>query len=69
MSTRMRSFTKGVMWQTIGTLITLTFVFIFTQNIPVTATVGALDLIFKVIFYYFHERFWDGIRWGKTDIK
>lgn len=66
MSTRMRSFTKGIMWQTIGALVTLSVVYFFTQDIAITAGIGALEVFFKVILYYLHERLWDGIEWGKT---
>ncbi|MDZ4240835.1 MAG: DUF2061 domain-containing protein [Patescibacteria group bacterium] len=62
----MRSFTKGVMWQMIGVVVTLSVVYLFTQNIGITASIGALEVFFKIILYYLHERLWDGIEWGKT---
>ena len=66
MSTRMRSLVKGVVWQIFGSLTTLVIVFFFTGSGIITAQVGVVDLSAKIIFYYLHERLWDGIGWGKT---
>jgi len=63
--THLRSFFKGITWRIIATLTTMILVFIFTGDFALTLGVGFFDIISKLIFYYFHERIWDRIRWGR----
>ena len=63
--THLRSFFKGMTWRIIATLTTMVLVFIFTGNFVLTLGVGFFEIISKLIFYYFHERIWNRIRWGK----
>ena len=63
--TRKRSITKAISWRIIATLTTVVIVFIFTGEILLSLGIGFFEIISKMIFYYFHERTWDGIRWGR----
>lgn len=60
-----RSLAKAVSWRVIATLTTMVLVFIATGEWALTLGVGALDVIFKLIFYFGHERMWNLITWGK----
>ena len=69
-----RSIMKAISWRLIasGTTFIITFV-IFRQytskaieEVLETATfVTIVDIFAKLIFYYFHERMWTNITWGK----
>ena len=65
METRKRSILKTLTFRAIATLITSVLVFTFTRNMIMAGVVGLLDLILKLIIYYFHERLWNRISWGQ----
>ena len=62
---RKRSFVKTISWRVIATSITMSLVFLLTGELTLATSVGALDVISKLIFYYGHERLWNLIKWGK----
>ena len=62
--TRIRSITKGVTWRALATLTTALLVYIFTGNLALSFSVGFLDIVIKLAFYYGHERIWQKITWG-----
>ena len=44
----------------------MALVYGFTGQLKLMVSVGLLDLILKLIFYFLHERAWDMIRFGRT---
>lgn len=63
--TRIRSIIKGLTWRMIASGTTMSIVFMMTGNIELVAGVGIADVTLKILFYYFHERAWGSIVWGK----
>lgn len=61
-----RSITKTISWRVLATLTTMMLVFIFTGDLSLMVGVGFFEVILKMIIYYFHERTWDKILWGKS---
>lgn len=59
-----RSIIKGLTWRFVATLTTMMLVYIMTGNLALVASVGALDLVIKLLFYYLHERTWGHVSWG-----
>jgi adenylylsulfate kinase len=59
-----RSILKGVTWRIIASGTTMTVVYIVTGDLALVASVGAVDVVVKVFFYYIHERSWGKVRWG-----
>jgi adenylylsulfate kinase len=62
--THARSILKGVTWRVIASGTTMIVVYLITGNLALVASVGAVDIIAKIFFYYLHERTWGNIRWG-----
>ena len=62
--TQKRSLLKTISWRVLATLTTITLVYMFTNNIVIAAEIGGLEVIAKLLLYYFHERVWNGIGWG-----
>ncbi len=60
-----RSFVKSVSWRLIGTLDTILLTWIVTGKVSMAITVGSFELITKMLLYFFHERLWNKINWGK----
>ena len=53
-----RHFAKTVTWRIVGTVDTMLIAWLITGN-PITGLkIGGLELITKMILYYFHERIW-----------
>ncbi|RXJ77681.1 hypothetical protein CRV03_05470 [Arcobacter sp. F155] len=61
-----RSVVKTVSWRTVGTLDTIIISYFITGNLGMAASIGSIELVTKMILYYFHERAWNKISFGKT---
>jgi len=60
---------KSASWRFLATLTTFSLVWIFTGKLTVAFEVGALEVIIKLLIYFFHERLWEKIKWGKDEIE
>lgn len=60
-----RSIAKAFSWRVIGTLDTLIISYILTGKISLAASIASIDFVTKMILYFFHERLWNLIKWGK----
>lgn len=65
METRLRSIIKALSWRFIATFITAGIVWILTGEGKFAATVGIADTLIKLFIYFFHERLWLRIPFGK----
>ncbi|MFQ5868034.1 MAG: DUF2061 domain-containing protein [bacterium] len=61
----LRSIIKAISWRIFATIATILIVFAFTHKIILSLGVGAVGVVVKLILYYFHERIWTFIRFGK----
>ena len=59
-----RSVAKAISWRFVATVTTMIIVYLFTGEIALSLGVGALEVVSKIILYYFHERIWTKVRWG-----
>ncbi len=59
-----RSLTKAVTWRLTGSIDTLVLSLLITGNIRIAGTISAVEVITKVLLFYFHERVWATILWG-----
>ena len=60
-----RSAVKALTWRIVGTVDTFLLSLIITKE-PVTAgAIAGLEVLTKTILYYFHERGWNKIHWGR----
>jgi len=66
MDSNSRSIAKAVSYRLLGSLSTAGIVFLFSGDMKVSAGVGALDMITKLALYYFHERLWNHIPFGRA---
>ena len=61
-----RSLLKTISWRVIGTLDTVVIAYLITDRVNEAVTIGGIELISKMVLYFFHERTWNTIRWGKN---
>ncbi len=61
----MRSIVKSISWRAIGTLDTIAISWFVTGTLALALSIGAVELVSKMALYFFHERVWNLIKWGK----
>ncbi|MGB3144155.1 MAG: DUF2061 domain-containing protein [Maribacter sp.] len=61
----MRSIVKSISWRMIGTLDTILISWIVTGQVKLALSIGVVELFTKMLLYFFHERIWNKINWGK----
>lgn len=66
--TKRRSILKAISWRTLATLTTAAIVFVFTGKFTLAITIGCLEVFAKMGLYFFHERLWHRVRYGKNEI-
>lgn len=63
---RKRTLCKTISWRCLATFTTMLIVYFFTGELALSVGVGIVEVISKMIFYYFHERIWARYSWGKV---
>ncbi|QTE21947.1 DUF2061 domain-containing protein [Polaribacter cellanae] len=61
----LRSIAKALSWRVIGTLDTLVVSYFLTGEIVLAASIASVDFLTKLVLYFFHERIWNKVKWGK----
>ena len=49
---------KTITWRIVGTLDTFLLSWFITGSLKIGATIGGIEVITKMVLYYFHERIW-----------
>jgi adenylylsulfate kinase len=65
METHSRTIAKALTWRAGGFVMTVAIAWIVTRRADVAASIGVLDTAVKVAAYYFHERLWLKVRFGR----
>ena len=60
-----RSLLKTVTWRITASLDTFVIAWVITGEWDTCITIAGIDVVTKMFFYYFHERIWNKIKWGK----
>jgi len=60
-----RSIVKSISWRIVGTMDTILISWLVTGTLTVAFSIGTVELFTKMILYFFHERIWNTINWGK----
>ncbi len=60
-----RSFVKALSWRAFGTFDTILISWLISGRWDVAFTIGSFELLTKTVLYYFHERLWNVIKWGR----
>lgn len=62
-----RSITKAITWRLIASVATFLIAWHITKEIEASVVVGTSDMVIKIALYFFHERIWNKINWGKQN--
>jgi uncharacterized membrane protein len=64
--THTRSVIKAMTWRTLGTLDTFAISWYLTGRLDLAGSIAGLEFITKIAWFYFHERVWAAIAWGRN---
>lgn len=64
-----RSILKTISWRFWATITTAALVLAFTGYLKVALVIGGIEVVLKIILYYFHERAWNKISYGKKEVQ
>jgi uncharacterized membrane protein len=67
MDTKTRSIIKTISWRITGTLCTFLISWAILDDIKTSSAIAIIQLTFNSIVFYFHERLWNIVRWGKDE--
>jgi adenylylsulfate kinase len=67
--TSTRSIVKSVSYRAAGTLLTAAIAYLVTGQLKTAAAIGGLEVLCKIALFYFHERAWGGIPFGKRQVR
>lgn len=56
-----KSLLKSVSWRIVGTIDTIIISFIVTGELTMALSIGSVEVVSKILLYYFHERAWESI--------
>jgi len=63
--TKARSFAKAMIWRIIGTADTFVLSWFITKEAITSSAIARFEALTKTILYYFHERGWNKVGWGR----
>lgn len=63
-SSHVRHILKAITWRIIGTVDTILISWVITGDPMKGVSIGAMELITKMLLYYLHERLWYQSRYG-----
>ncbi len=64
--TRLRAWTKSITWRLIGIVILGALAWLFTQDWKETTLITITFHTIRLVLYYYHERAWERIAWGRN---
>jgi sulfate adenylyltransferase large subunit len=64
-ASRRRSFAKAISWRAAGSLATFGLALGVTGSPTVAGSITTIEIVAKTLFYYFHERLWSTVPWGR----
>ena len=62
---RKRSLAKACSWRVLASTDTFLISWLITGKLFWAETITLLEILTKTLLYYFHERGWDKIKWGR----
>lgn len=63
--TKLRAWVKSIVWRIIGVFLLGGLAWVFTSDWEEATWITITFHGIRVIMYYYHERVWDRIRWGR----
>ncbi|HPY77473.1 MAG TPA: DUF2061 domain-containing protein [Anaerohalosphaeraceae bacterium] len=65
MESHLRSIFKALSWRASGTVVTFLIAWLILGQVQDAVKIGAFDTLMKIGVFYFHERLWNRLQFGK----
>ena len=65
MESHVRTIMKTLSWRLVATVVTFSVAWFATGKLTLAAEIGVADTLIKLGGYYFHERLWIRVKFGK----
>ena len=66
LSSPKRSVAKALTYRVLSVSLTFTISLLITGKLSWATAIAGTEAVTKMALYYFHERVWDRVKWGKT---
>jgi uncharacterized membrane protein len=60
-----RSIAKAMSWRATGSIDTFLISWFITGNTTIAGSIAFTEIVTKILLYYFHERAWALVPWGR----
>jgi uncharacterized membrane protein len=61
-----RSWTKAVSYRVVGSLYSFVVLYLVSGKLLISLSLSAVEVVSKIVIFYYHERIWDKISFGKV---
>ena len=61
-----RSIGKSISWRVLASCDTILISYVITGSLAIAATIGSIEVLTKMVLYYFHERVWNRMEFGRN---
>lgn len=65
--TKARSWVKSIVWRVIGIILLAGIAYLLTEDLEQTTLITVIFHGIRVVMYYYHERAWERIKWGRIN--
>lgn len=66
--THARSVAKAISWRVLGSIATTLLVLLITGRLALSLAVGGIEFVAKIGLFWFHERVWNRLGFGKREV-
>jgi uncharacterized membrane protein len=68
MEQRYRSIVKAISWRITGSIDTFIVSYLITGKTALALSISGVEVITKMVLYYFHERTWNKLKFGRKQL-
>lgn len=63
--TAIRTLAKTISWRIVATIASFFVSYVIVNDVSIASSIAGIQIILHTILYYFHERVWIKLKWGK----
>ena len=63
---KFRSIGKSISWRILAPCDTMLISYVITRSLKIAAAIGSIEVLTKMVLYYFHERAWNKFAFGRN---
>ena len=61
-----RSIGKSISWRILASCDKMLISYVITRSLKIAAAIGSIEVLTKMVLYYFHERAWNKFAFGRN---